>query len=121
MTHSRSADPFSTFLSTADRRVNVGDIVGNSAHPGQPAAATSWAERVLLTTLAARRDEHGIPVDELRRELRLGALQLALLLAMLDRRGWVLVHADGDEEKVELTTAGRAAARSPGWVDGVPD
>src|SRR5437867_2581337 len=113
MTRSRSADPFSTFLSAADRRVNVGDIVGNSAHPGRLAAVPSGAERVLLTTLAARRDEHGIPVDELRRELRLSTLQLGTLLAMLEQRGWVLVHADGDEEKVELTTAGRAAAGSP--------
>jgi hypothetical protein len=121
MTQSRSADPFSTFLTTADRRVNVGDVGGNSTHPGQLAPIPSWAERVLLTTLAARRDEHRIPVDELRRELRLSTLQLATLLAMLDQRGWVLVHADGDEEKVELTTAGRAAARSPGRADGVPD
>jgi hypothetical protein len=121
MTHSRSADPFSTFLITADRHGDVSDVVGNSAHPGRRAVVPSSAEAALLRTLAARRDQIGVPVDELRRQLRLSTMEFATLLASLDQRGWVRVHADGDDEKVELTAAGRAAARSPGLADGVPD
>jgi DNA-binding MarR family transcriptional regulator len=132
MTHSHttragSADPFSTFLHTADRRLARNGL-GPTARDGRGEAGQNATEAVLLRTLAELPARQKAQAGDLGRRLSLTAVQIAVLLARLDERGLVVFGADGDEEVVELTTAGRAAAqasldpdnRSDGQVDGRP-
>jgi DNA-binding MarR family transcriptional regulator len=113
MSYPRSADPFSTFLSTADRRISLGNVDDPVTHSNR-LTVPSAGETAVLSVLAGRGDAHGTSVADLRREIGLSTLQVANLVAALDERGWVQVRNDGDDETVELTDAGRAVAR---WID----
>ncbi|GIJ54421.1 hypothetical protein [Virgisporangium aurantiacum] len=114
MTQPGSMDPFSTFLNV-DR-----DSSAESAEPpaGTPAgtpAATSAEPGVtradVLRALLARQPGGGpVPLRDLSRDLGVRTTQVAVLVAGLDEEDLVTIGAAADDDLVQLTAAGVAAA-----------
>ncbi|WP_330328351.1 winged helix DNA-binding protein [Streptomyces sp. NBC_00536] len=104
MPQPESADPFSTFLNTADR-ARAGRSDGSSAQSPSaqsPDAVTGKGLR-LLRLLAERGP---MRLEDVRRVLGLSTLDIAQELVRLTERELVALRTDGADDIVELTERG---------------
>jgi DNA-binding MarR family transcriptional regulator len=100
MTQPGSVDPFSTFLN-----VNRETSAGPAPTPDDRGTTRADVLRALLA-----RQPGPVPLRDLSRELGARTTQVAVLVAGLDEEHLVTIGAAADDDLVQLTDAGVAAA-----------
>ena len=109
MTQPGSMDPFSTFLNV--NRDATAEAAATSAEPAATSAEPGVTRADVLRALLALQPGGGpVPLRDLSRELGVRTTQVAVLVAGLDEEHLVTIGATADDDLVQLTDAGVAAA-----------
>jgi hypothetical protein len=106
MTQPGSIDPFSTFLNV-DRDASAATPVEPGAAPAEPGVTRADVLRALVKLQPGGGP---VPLRDLSRELGVRTTRVAVLVAGLDEERLVTIGAATDDDLVQLTDAGVAAA-----------